>query len=92
MSQNQLSDFEKGKIVAFSQCGMSNRLIASKLNRSHTAINKFFKHYNDNGNYQRKKGSGRKSKTTDSQDDEIIREAKRRRTSSAKSIRKEVNL
>jgi transposase len=92
MNQTKLSDFEKGQIVAFSQSGVSNRLIASKINRSHTSINKFLKSYNNSGNYERKKGSGRKRKTSKVEDTKIISKAKKNIKLSAKKIRQQSGL
>ena len=61
----KLSDFEKGKIIAYKDCGLSNRKIAIKLGRSHTTIDNFLKKFETTGCYSRKKGSGRKRKTSE---------------------------
>jgi transposase len=61
----QLSDFEKGKIVAYHECGISNNEIGKKLSRSHTTIGRFLKRYKETGSNSRKVGCGRKRKTTE---------------------------
>ena len=63
--RTKLSDFEKGKIVAYKDCGLSNRKIAIKLGRSHTTVIKFLKKFEETSCYSRKKGSGRKRKTSE---------------------------
>ena len=59
----KLSDFEKGKIVAYKDCRLSNRKITRKLGHSHTTVAHFLKKFEATGCYSRKKGSGRKRKT-----------------------------
>ena len=63
--RTKLSEFGKGKIVAYNDCGLSNRKIAFKLGRSHTTVANFLKKFKATGSYSRKKGSGRKRKTTE---------------------------
>ena len=61
----KLSDFEKGKIVAYNDCRFSNRKIAIKLGYSHTTVANFLKKFEATGCYSQKEGSGRKRKTTE---------------------------
>lgn len=56
----QLSDFEKGKIVAYDDCGFSQRDIGRKINRDHKTVGKFLKRFKETGTIKRKTGSGRK--------------------------------
>jgi len=88
----QLSEFEKGQIVAFDKCNWSLTLIAKEISRSKPSISNFLKKYKETGDYTRTEGSGRKRKTTDSQDKEIVQYSKKQRTASAKIIKKELNL
>ena len=92
MSYKQLSEFEKGQIVAYDDCGLSLREIGRKLGRDHGGIGKFLKKYKETGNHLRQRGSGRKRATTASEDKKIIRAAKRRRTITAKEIKTNLNL
>ena len=92
MSQLQLSDFEKGKIVAYSDCGLSLREIGKKLNRNHTSIGTFLNNYKATGNYDQKSGRGRKRATTASDDKKIIVAVKQRRTMTAQEIKTKLNL
>ncbi len=87
-----LSDFEKGQIVAFKICGWSHSRIAKQLNRGKSSITGFLKRYKERDDYKRKNGSGRKRLTTDEEDKAIIRIAKKRRTVSAKKIKIDLNL
>ena len=60
--RGKLSDFEKGKIVAYKDCGLSNLKIAIKLGRSHTTIANFLKKFKATGLYSRRKVLGEKEK------------------------------
>ena len=63
--RTKLSEFEKGKIVAYNDCRFSNRKIDFKLGHSHTTVAIFLKKFKVTGSYSRKKGSWRKRKTTE---------------------------
>jgi len=91
MSFSQLSEFEKGQIVAYRDCGLTLRDIGKKLNRHNGPICKFLKKYNITGDYTRNAGSGRKRKLTTAQDEEIIRFAKRNRKVTAKELKTRFN-
>ena len=86
MNKKQLSDLEKGKILAYSDCGLSLRDIGKKLGRHHGTIGKFLQQYKKSGNYQRNPGSGRKRSTTALQDQQIVRAAKRQRKITAQEL------
>ena len=81
----QLSEFEKGKIIAWNDEGVSCRQIAKRLNRDSRCIQRFVKRFRDTGEFTRRHGSGRKRKTTARDDRYIIRQAlKKRRISASK--------
>jgi transposase len=88
----QIKDFDKGRIIAYRECGKSNRWIAEKLSRCHTTIGRFLQKYDETGMISRVEGSGRKRKTTVRDDRLIVRSVKKKRTTSADDIKKELNL
>ena len=58
----QITDFDKCRIVAFMECGKSNCLLAEKLSRCHKSIIRFLQKYDETGILCRVEGSGRKRK------------------------------
>lgn len=92
MTFKQLTDLEKGQIVAYNDCGWSGREIGKKIKKSHVAINSFLKKYKETGKYTRTPGSGRKRKTTPTDDHHISILAKKQRTVTAKEIGNELGL
>lgn len=74
----QLLDFEKGEIVAY-DCGLTIWVIINKLNHGKSTIGgDFIKKYKKTSIYTSKASSGRNRKTTDNEDDKVIRVVKRR--------------
>lgn len=92
MTNAKLTDFQKGQIVAYDDCGLSGRQIAVKIGKSQQAIAEFLKNFKATGNYNRKTGSGRKKQTTNIDDQNILETAKKDRTISAKQIKRELKL
>lgn len=92
MPKKQLSEFEKGQAVAWSQSNISKKEIAKRLNRSPNCIRKLLKKYNATGTSSRKFGSGRKRKTSSQDDRQIIRLLQKNRFITSKSILKELPL
>ena len=62
--RKQLSEFEKGQIVAWSRDGQSGVAIGKLLNRHHSVINQFLRRFRKSHDYHCSPGSGRKRKTT----------------------------
>ena len=91
-SKGVFTDFEKGKIVAYRDCGLTFREIAVKLGRDYSGVAKFFKKYSNSGVVERKQGSGRKKKATTSKDSSIVKLAKSNRNISTSMIKKKLNL
>ena len=85
--RSQLTDFEKGQIIAWNEKGMSCRQIAKKLKRNHTCISRFVKRFTATKEYSRRPGTGRKRKTTDRDDRYIVRQALKKRRISASKFR-----
>jgi transposase len=67
-----LSNEKRGKITAFKECGLSNREISRRLNRSSTVIDNFIK---IGQNYNFKKSTGRPKVLTDREKRAILRVA-----------------
>ncbi len=66
MPRKQLTVFEKGKIVAWSEEGVSNKEIGRRLKRTHNTIGRFLKHFKTTESHKRRTGGGRKRKTVSS--------------------------
>ena len=79
MPRKQLTEFEKGKIVAWSEEGVSNKEIGRRLKRTHHTIGRFLKLFKETGSHKRRTGGGRKRKTTLRQDRFIERQVLKRR-------------
>ena len=62
MSRKQLSDFEKGKIFARSEEGVSGREIGRRLKRNHSCIGRFLKHNKATGSIKRRPGGAGSAK------------------------------
>jgi transposase len=77
----ELSDFEKGRILAFQEMGLSNRDIATRLGRSHNVVDNFIK---KKDGYGKKKRSGRRPKLSDRDKRSIVRAA----SNSTKGVRR----
>jgi transposase len=60
-----LSDYDRGRIIAYHEAGRSERWIAKQLDRSPSSISRHLNKFKSTGIWQRKIGSGRKPVTTD---------------------------
>jgi IS30 family transposase len=76
-SRKQLTDFEKGQIIAWRDSGETYRKIAERLGRSSQTIADFVKKHEATNDVSRLSGSGRKRKTDDRVDRRILREQKK---------------
>lgn len=84
----KLSEFEKGKVVAFHNSGLAVSQIATKLNRSRTVIYNFLK---NPYTYGRQRHTGRPSSVTAREKRLIIKRAISRKQTSTE-IKRELNL
>ncbi len=64
---------EKRKIIAYQEMGVSRRKIATRLKRSHTAVNTFLKNYRQTGKVERKKRVVFWNKTNPKVDKKIVK-------------------
>jgi hypothetical protein len=88
-SKKHLTEFEKGKIIAWREEKLSIRAISKKMKRPTATIQHFLERFHKNQSFGRKAGSGRKRKTSFREDRAIVRTAlkKKRRMTAGKSIR-----
>jgi transposase len=91
-SRPQLSEFEKGQIIAWRQQNLSLRAIATRLQRSPETIRAVIRKYDEIGFCGRLPGSGRKRKTSDRDDRAIVREVKKNRRITAHEIQAKFGL
>lgn len=87
-----LSEFEKGMIVAFREVGWTFAKISERLVQPASTLSDFYARYKKRGFCERKTGSGRKRKTTNRQDIDIVIKAKRSRVGTAKNFKNDLNL
>ena len=60
----QLSEFDRGRIIGLKEAGWKNPRIARHLNRSNATIRRFWQGWVESGTVQRQDGSGRPRATT----------------------------
>ncbi|GFS89389.1 HTH_Tnp_Tc3_2 domain-containing protein [Trichonephila clavipes] len=63
----QLSEFERGRIIELKEAGWANWRIARRMGRSDAAIRRYWQEWVENSSFQSHDGSGR-SKATAHQD------------------------
>jgi transposase len=90
--RQQLSQFEKGQIIALWDQKLSKKEIAKKLKRARSTIRSVIERFDTSNSTERKKGSGRPRKTTKAQDRIIKRIALKKRFLPAIKIGNELNL
>ncbi|GFW21573.1 HTH_Tnp_Tc3_2 domain-containing protein [Trichonephila clavipes] len=71
----QLSEFERGRIIGLKEEGWANRRIARHMGQSDAAIRRCWQEWVDRGRFKRHDGSGRPRTTADRQDRLIARSA-----------------
>jgi len=91
--RKQISQFDKGKIKAFREMGMSIREIKKKVNRSTGAIHKVLTQLEERGHPGRKRGTGLKNRKTTARDDrKLLMKAKANRRMTASQIAAEAGV
>ncbi|GFX83651.1 HTH_Tnp_Tc3_2 domain-containing protein [Trichonephila clavipes] len=83
----QLSEFEKSRIIGLKEAVWANRTIAYHMGRSDTAIRRCLQDWVDSGRFQCRDGSGRPRATADREDRLIVRSAVTKPDSSLSAIR-----
>lgn len=92
MPKKQLTQFEKGKIIAWWKVKKSKKWIAKNLKRTPKAIRYVIKNYETRGTAERKLGSGRKMATTPRENRMIKKAALSERFASANKIKRDLKL
>lgn len=87
-----LTDLDKGIIIGYRECGRTYKELQERLGHAISTIADFYSEYQKSGKVERKAGSGRKRKTTDRQDTDIVIAAKRRRTITATEIKQDLDI
>ncbi|GFW93941.1 HTH_Tnp_Tc3_2 domain-containing protein [Trichonephila clavipes] len=84
----QLSEFERGRIIELKEVGWANRRIARHMGRSDAAIRRHWQGWVETGRFQGNGGSGRPRATADREDSLIVRSAVTASNSSLSPIRR----
>lgn len=92
LNSKQMTDFQKGQALTLWKQGLSNRKIGKTVKKSEKAIRNLIIKWKTTGTYQRKKGSGRRRKTTLRQDREIVRTVIKNRRITSSAIKNNLKL
>lgn len=82
----QVSEFDRGRIIAFREVGLSYRDIARRVNRNQSTIMRCCQAYFQYGQQQRRRGSGGRRQTNERQDRRLRLLALRDRNSTTRLI------
>ncbi|GFX67597.1 transposable element Tc1 transposase [Trichonephila clavipes] len=82
----QISEFERGKIVGLREAGLSYRAVAARVQRNSSTIMRVSKQWTDEGRTARKSGSGPRNVTSAPDDRRLVRMAQTDRTASSKKL------
>ena len=88
-----LSDFDKGRAVAYDDVGKTHRWIAEKIGSAKTTISRIIRKHKRSHTHQRRHGTGTVNRKTSVRGDrQIVRSMLRKRTISSKEIKHNLNL
>ncbi|GFU47847.1 transposable element Tc1 transposase [Trichonephila clavipes] len=82
----QISEFERGKIVGLREAGLSYRAVAARVQRNISTIMRVSKQWTDEGWTARKSGSGPRNATSAPDDRRLVRMAQMDRTASSRQL------
>ncbi|GFV61600.1 transposable element Tcb1 transposase [Trichonephila clavipes] len=82
----QISEFERGKIVGLREAGLSYRAVAARVQRNNSTIMRVSKQWTDEGRTARKSGSGARNVTSAPDDRRLVRMAQTDRTASSRQL------
>ncbi|GFU97288.1 transposable element Tcb1 transposase [Trichonephila clavipes] len=83
---DQVSEFDRGRIVAYRDCGLSFREIGSRVGRNQTTVIRICDHWMQKGTTDRRGGSHPPQCTTSREDRQIVRMAVRDRSVTSRTI------
>ena len=81
-----VSDFDKGRIVAYRDCGLSYRDIAARVGRDPMTVSRIWNRWVQEGNTERRAGSQRPRITSSRDDRHLIRMAVTDRAATSRSL------
>ncbi|GFV85523.1 transposable element Tcb2 transposase [Trichonephila clavipes] len=82
----QLSQFERGRIIVMMEAGWSARRVARQLGSSGCVANRYWDQWIQEMSFTRRPGSGRPQQTSDREVNHIVRNARVRPTDSSATI------
>ncbi|GFX59050.1 transposable element Tc1 transposase [Trichonephila clavipes] len=82
----QISEFERGKIVGLREAGLSYRAVAARVQRNISTIMRVSKQWTDEGRTARKSGSGPRNVTSAQDDRRLVRMVQTDRTASSRQL------
>ncbi|GFW11321.1 transposable element Tcb2 transposase [Trichonephila clavipes] len=82
----QISEFERGKIVGLREPGLSYRAVAARVQRNISTIMRVSKQWTDEGRTARKSGSGPRNVTSAPDDRRLVRMAQTDHTASSRQL------
>lgn len=82
----QISEFERGRIVGLREAGLSYRAVAARVQRNSSTIMRVWKQWTDEGRRARKSGSGPRNVTSARDDRHLVRMAQTDRTASSRQL------
>ncbi|GFV79435.1 transposable element Tcb2 transposase [Trichonephila clavipes] len=82
----QISQFERGRIVGHREAGLSYRAVAARVQRNSSTIMRVSKQWTDEGRTARKSGSGPRNVTSARDDRRLVRMAQTDRTASSRQL------
>ncbi|KAF2880860.1 hypothetical protein ILUMI_25315 [Ignelater luminosus] len=88
----QLSEVQRGQIVALLEEGLSRRGVARRFGIHHSVVSRTWARYQETGNLHRRRGSGPSRITTQREDRRIVHAARRNPVRSAHLIGADVHL
>ncbi|GFW13020.1 transposable element Tc1 transposase [Trichonephila clavipes] len=82
----QISEFERGRIVGLREAGLSYRAVAARVQRNSSTIMRVSKQWTDEGRTARKSGSGPRNVTSARDDRRLVRMAQTDHTASSRQL------
>ncbi|GFY08271.1 transposable element Tc1 transposase [Trichonephila clavipes] len=82
----QISEFERGRIVGLREAGLSYRAVAARVQRNSSTIMRVWKQWTDEGQTARKSGSGLRNVRSARDDRRLVRMAQTDRTASSRQL------
>ena len=87
-----VSEFDSGRIVAYRECGLSFRDIATRIGRNPTTVMRIWNRWVQEGHTERHAGSQRPPATNAREDRHVVRSALQDRTATSRTLSQEMGL